>query len=98
MENRDLCFEADSWRSSVRKFANYHRARIIDVASENFGAAVTPCQVESRGYYIDAADYRARAAVCSVHITSHPHSRYVKYLTEFQRGISNGAIDRSQRL
>lgn len=22
-----------------------------------------------------------------------PHSRYVKYLTEFQRGISNGAID-----
>lgn len=39
-----------------------------------------------------------KAAVCSVHITSHPHSRYVKYLTEFQRGISNGAIDRSQRL
>lgn len=36
-------------------------------------------------------------AVCSVHITSHPHSRYVKYLTEFQRGISNGAIDTSER-
>lgn len=69
-----------------------------------------PCQAESRGYYIDAADYRAeppfaqyilRATPLVSLSAPHPprnaslHSRYVKYLTEFQRGISNGTIDRS---
>ena len=46
---------------------------MVGAASENFAAPLTlPCQAESRGYYIDAADYRAGAAVCSVHITNHP--------------------------
>lgn len=71
-----------------------------------------PCQAESRGYYIDAADYRAeppfaqyilRATPLVSLSAPHPprnaslHSRYVKYLTEFQRGISNGTIDRSHQ-
>lgn len=70
---------------------------VVGTASENFAGPLTlPCQVESRGYYIDAADYRAEPPFAQYILRATPRlSRYVKYLTEFQRGISNGTIDRS---
>lgn len=59
-ESRNLRFRSDPAgdRACINSRIIIDNARIVGVASENFGAAVTPCQVESRGYYIDAADYR----------------------------------------
>lgn len=79
---------------------------IVGTAFENFAAPLTlPCQAESRGYYIDAADYRAEPPFAQYILRASPRGslslslcRNVKYLTEFQRGISNGRIDRSHRL
>lgn len=54
-----LSHAARKWRND----RGYHGSTVVGTASENLAAPLTlPCQVESRGYYIDAADYRGPGA------------------------------------
>lgn len=67
---------------------------MVGAASENFAVPLTlPCQAESRGYYIDAADYRAGAAVCSAHITNYPSVPTVS-LSPFRRTYVSLSLSR----